>query len=84
MNVSFSTKFDQRVERYLKRLQMSRRMSPAQASAELMKVGYYELVRRLHQQYLNGEITLRQMARELGLEYRETYALLEELHLPIA
>jgi hypothetical protein len=75
---------DHRVARYLERLQTRRRWSPTEASAALMKVGYDELVRRLHRQYLNGDLTLRQMARELGLEYREVYALLEELNLPMA
>lgn len=55
-----------------------------QISANLRRAGYHDLVRRLHRQYLDGEITLRQMAKELGLEYRELYALLEELNLPMA
>jgi hypothetical protein len=41
-------------------------------------------VRQLHLQYLKGEITFRRMAKELGLEYRQLYALLEELNLPLA
>jgi hypothetical protein len=40
-----------------------------------MRAGYYNIVRHLHQRYLNGDLTLRQMARELGLEYREVYTL---------
>ena len=59
-------------------------LPPPQISAELMLAGYHDLVRRLHRQYLDGEITLRAMAKELGLEYRELYALLEELNLAIA
>jgi hypothetical protein len=49
-----------------------------------MRAGYHDLVRRLHRQYLDGELTLRSMANELGLEYRELYALLEKLGLPMA
>jgi len=45
---------------------------------------YYQQVRQLHNQYLKGEITFRRMAKELGLEYRQLYALLEELKLPLA
>lgn len=44
----------------------------------------YQQVRRLHSQYLIGDITFRRMAKELGLEYRQLYALLEELNLPLA
>ena len=37
---------------------------------------------RLHHQYLERQITLRGMVDEPGLEYRELYALLEELKVP--
>jgi hypothetical protein len=84
MAQSFSIEVDRRLARYLERLQKSRRLSPGEAGAELMKVGYYDVVRCFHRQYLNGEITLRRMAQELGLEYRDMYALLEELKLPMA
>ena len=84
MEKSFVVEVDRRLARYLERLQKSRRLSPAEASAELMKVGYYDVVRRLHRQYLKGEITLRHMAKALGLKYRDVYVLLEELKLPMA
>ncbi len=51
---------------------------------DLLRIGYYERVRQLHRQYLHGEITLRRLAKELGLEYRQLYALLEDLKLPVA
>lgn len=79
-----SVELDERLERYLHSLQKKRRIPPTQASAELIQAGYYDMVRRLHRQYLSGELTLRRMAAELGLEYRELYALLEELGLAIA
>jgi hypothetical protein len=44
----------------------------------------YRQAHQLHRQYLKGEITFRRMAKELGLEYRQLYALLEELNLPLA
>jgi hypothetical protein len=61
-----------------------KRISPQQATVALLQAGYYERVRQLHRQYLQGEITFRRMAKELGLEYRQLYALLEELNLSLA
>lgn len=37
---------------------------------------------QLYQQYAEGELTLRGMAEELGLTYRELYNLLGEAKLP--
>ena len=37
---------------------------------------------RLYQKYNQGELTLRGIAEELGLTYRELYDLLEETGLP--
>jgi len=55
-----------------------------EATIDLLRTGYYERVRQLHRQYLHGEITFRRLAKELGLEYRQLYALLEDLKLPVA
>jgi hypothetical protein len=55
-----------------------------QRHTQYPRSGYFERIRQLHRQYLQGEITFRRMAKELGLEYRELYALLEDLKLPVA
>lgn len=75
---------DERLERFVPQAERSRQRSAPEVSAELMRSGYEDMVRRLHRQYLGGQMTLRAMAAELGLEYRELYALLEELGLPLA
>jgi hypothetical protein len=45
--------------------------------ADLLNEWYEAKFRRLHQQYLAGDLTLRGMARQPGLEYRELCDLLE-------
>ena len=40
-------------------------------------------VKELHRRYLGGEFSLRGMAKRLGLSYRDLYAILEELGLPL-
>ena len=40
-------------------------------------------VKELHRRYLNGAFSLRGMAKRLGLSYRDLYAILEELGLPL-
>jgi hypothetical protein len=40
-------------------------------------------IKELHDQYQRGDITLRGMARRLGLSYRELYEELEKRNLPI-
>ena len=49
---------------------------------ELLEEGYEAKLGNLYRRYVNGEITFRNIARELGLESRELYQLLEEKHLP--
>jgi hypothetical protein len=39
------------------------------------------LLEQLHQQYLRGDLTLRGLASQLGLTYRELYEVLEDRHL---
>jgi hypothetical protein len=38
---------------------------------------YEAKLQNLHQQYMAGDLTLRGMARQLGLGYRELYDLME-------
>ena len=68
----------------LKYIEARRRVHRSRASVvrELIQKGYEANLEQLYRQYQNGEITLRNMAAELGLEYRELYALLEEKGLP--
>ena len=51
--------------------------SSSELVADLLNEWYEAKFRSLHQQYLAGDLTLRGMARQLGLEYRELYDLME-------
>jgi hypothetical protein len=82
MPKAISVKLDERS--YIDCIEQERSMPAEQACVELMQAGYIEIVRHLHWQYINGEITFRQMAKKMGLEYRQLYTLLEELQLPTA
>ena len=84
MASAISIELDDRLQRFIEQIQKNKRVSPGEATIDLLRTGYYERVRQLHRQYLNGEITFRRMAKELGLEYRQLYALLEDLNLPLA
>jgi len=84
MTTAVSIELDEHLQRFIAYLQKSKRITLRQAAVDLIKNGYYQQVRQLHNQYLKGDITFRRMAKELGLEYRQLYALLEELNLPLA
>jgi len=84
MSKAISVELDERLESYIDRVERERGVPAERACAELMLAGYAEIVRHLHQQYITGEITFRQMAKKMGLEYRQLYALLEDLQLPTA
>lgn len=84
MATAISIQLDERLQRFVEHQQKSKRVSPGQATMELLKTGYYNYVRQLHRQYISGEMTFRRMAKELGLEYRQLYALFEDLKLPAA
>jgi hypothetical protein len=84
MATAVSIELDDHLQRFIAYLQKSRRITWRQAAIDLLKAGYHQQVRQLHGQYLRGDITFRRMAKELGLEYRQLYVLLEELNLPLA
>jgi len=65
---------------YIQRESQQSLHSEAQEFARnLLKKG---AVIQLYQKYNQGELTLRGIAEELGITYRELYALLEEIRLP--
>ena len=66
--------------RYLQRESQSHQGSePHKVAQSLLKKG---AMVQLYPKYAQGELTLRGMAEELGLTYRELYTLLEETGLP--
>jgi hypothetical protein len=84
MATAVSIELDEKLQRFFSYLRKSKRITSRQAAINLLNAGYYQQVRQLHSQYLKGDITFRRMAKELGLEYRQLYALFEELNLPMA
>ena len=65
---------------YIQRESQSHKPSDTQEVAQnLLKKG---AIIQLYQKYMQGELTLRGMAEELGVTYRELYNLLEENNLP--
>lgn len=69
---------DDRISRYVQTAAEAERRPPAEILRELLREGYERAIERLHALYTRGDITLRGMARRLGISYRELYQLLEE------
>jgi len=59
--------------------QSSRAVEAKKIAQNLLKKG---ALIQLYQKYTQGEMTLRGIAEELGLTYRQLYDLLEETNLP--
>lgn len=59
--------------------QSSRPVEAKKIAQNLLKKG---ALIQLYQKYTQGEMTLRGIAEELGLTYRQLYDLLEETNLP--
>jgi len=69
---------DDRVSKYVQTQAEAERRAPAEILRELVQEGYEREIDRLHALYAQGDITLRGMARRLGVSYRELHQLLEE------
>ncbi|PKO24194.1 MAG: hypothetical protein CVU38_00115 [Chloroflexi bacterium HGW-Chloroflexi-1] len=74
---------DDVVSRYAQRRATEKRQTPQTILSLLLRRGYEAQIRKLHDQYQRGDITLRGMARRSGLSYRELYEELEKRSLPI-
>jgi len=72
---------DNRISQYVQTQAEVGRKPPAEILRELLQDGYEREIERLHTLYTRGDITLRGMARRLGINYRELYQLLEEKEL---
>ena len=78
MSMKVPVVLDSKIARYIKTRQTrDQGKSPGELIADLLSEWYEIRLQELHQQYLAGDLTLRGMARRLGLEYRELYDLLE-------
>lgn len=84
MGMEVAVVLNNRIARYVKTRQTEEKdRTPSELVGDLLNEWYDVKVRKLHRQYLAGDLTLRGMARRLGLEYRELYELLEAKGLTV-
>ena len=74
---------DRRVEQYIRAIEHEEKQPAEKIVTDLVYTGYVAYVKELHHRYLLGEFSLRGMTKRLGLTYRDLYAILEELALPL-
>ncbi len=83
MSVKISVLLDDKITRYVEAQEIKSHKSSSELVADLLSEWYEAKLQELHQQYLAGGLTLRGMARQLGLNYRELYDLLETRGLAV-
>jgi hypothetical protein len=83
MSARVSVVLDDKITRYVKAQEETSRKSPSELVADLLNEWYEAKLRTLHHQYLAGDLTLRGMARQLGLDYRELYDLMQSKGLTV-
>lgn len=83
MTVEVAVPVDEEVSKYVQVLVETERKSYSDAVRALLEEGYKRQIEKLFASYSRGEITLRRMARRLGLNYRELYQLLANENLPL-
>lgn len=83
MSAKISVVLNERITRYVKAQEEASHKSSSELVADLLNEWYEAKLKHLHQQYLAGDLTLRGMARQLGLEYRELYDLTEAKGLTV-
>ena len=71
----------EKVAKYVTAQANKRQLSQAEALASLIDEWYEATINQLYQRYLSGDLTLRGMARQLGLNYRELYQIFEDRDL---
>jgi len=83
MTTTVSVTIDDKIFRYVKSQEDIKDKSASEWVADFLNEWYEEKLRTLHRQYLTGDLTLRGMARRLGLDYRELYELMETKGLTV-
>lgn len=78
MAVEMTIPVDERVSKYVQAQAEAERKPPVEILRVLVQKAYEREIERLHALYVRGDITLRGIARRLGVSYRELYQLLEE------
>ena len=83
MAVEIAVPVDEKESKYVQTLAEAGRRSYSDVVQALLEEGYKREIEKLHASYTRGEITLRGMARRLGLNYRELYQWLADKELPL-
>jgi uncharacterized protein YidB (DUF937 family) len=83
MAVEIAVPVDEKVSKYVQTLAEAGHRSYSDVVRALLEEGYKREIEKLHASYSRGEITLRGMARRLGLNYREMYQWLADKDLPL-
>lgn len=81
MIVEITVPVDERLSRYVEKRAKEENKDQVEILESLLNEWYERELQRLHKSYLTGDITLRGMARRLGLNYRELYQLLEDRNM---
>jgi hypothetical protein len=77
MSTQISVTLDDKIVRYVKTQETAKNKPASELVADLLNEWYETKLQDLYRKYLSGELTLRGMARQLGLGYRELYDLIE-------
>jgi hypothetical protein len=81
MAAEIAVQVDERIMKYLEAKSDQSHQDRAEVLSALIDEWYESMILQLHQQYLRGDLTLRGMARQLGLTYRELYQAIEDREL---
>lgn len=81
MTTRIPIQVQERVVKYVAAQADKKQQTEAEALASLIDEWYEATINQLYQRYLSGDLTLRGMARQLGLNYRELYQIFEERDL---
>ena len=77
MSTRVSIMMSDHIARYVESQEASENKSRSELISDLLNEWYEAEMQARYQQYTTGDLTLRGMARHLGLDYRELYDLME-------
>jgi hypothetical protein len=75
---SVAIELDAPISQFVERQSRDRRVSPQDAVAELLSLGFETLFRELYERYRRGELSFGRLAQEIGVTTWELSHLLEE------
>ena len=77
MSTRVSIMMSDHIARYVESQEASQNKSRSELISDLLNEWYEAELQVRYQQYISGDLTLRGMARHLGLDYRQLYDLME-------